>query len=184
MVTKALLVSILKFSMTVIFAAWLCLWFLKPTHVWKSSWHDAEDWATITFLGASGTFSALIFILFLKNLVLLILYLYFVAGFNVVVFCFPLLAVAAMVYVHIHMGARKGRVRYGFIELLSRLGKFNPLIVRSPVGVISIGELIFVAIFILLLAWTYYSNVSSDFKSMTSSKSMKLSRLVQESLNP
>ncbi|KAM0944172.1 putative ferric-chelate reductase (NADH) [Dioscorea sansibarensis] len=150
MAPKALLVSILKFSMAVILAAWVCLWFLKPTQVWKSSWHDAEDWATNTFLGASGL--------------------------NVVVFCFPLLAVAAMVYVHIHMDARKGRVRYGFIELLSRLGKFNPLIVRSPVGVIAIGELIFVALFILLLAWTYYSNVSSDFKSMTSSKSMKLSR--------
>lgn len=52
----------------------------------------------------------------------------------------------------------------------------NPLIVSSPVGVLSAAELLGVALFIVFLAWTYYSNVSSDFKKMTPYKSLKLNR--------
>ncbi|KAJ0989006.1 hypothetical protein J5N97_007362 [Dioscorea zingiberensis] len=144
---EPILVSILKLSMTTMLAAWACIWFLKPTQVWKRSWHHAEDWASHTFLGASGI--------------------------NVVVFCFPLLAVATMSYVHIHLGARRVRTRLGKF-LSTKLA--NPLIVRSPVGTISSGELISVALFILILVWTYYSNVSSDLKKMTPTKSLKLNR--------
>lgn len=34
------------------------------------------------------------------------------------------------------------------------------------------------ALFIMFLAWTYYSNVASDFKKLTPSKSIPLNRSV------
>lgn len=46
---------VLNLSMIILFAAWICIWILKPTNVWKRSWHVAEDRANATFLGDYGT---------------------------------------------------------------------------------------------------------------------------------
>ncbi|KAI0524549.1 hypothetical protein KFK09_003923 [Dendrobium nobile] len=51
MESKCQLRSLLKYSMAFILAAWAFVWILKPTQLWKRSWHAAEDWARPTFLG-------------------------------------------------------------------------------------------------------------------------------------
>lgn len=50
----------------------------------------------------------------------------------------------------------------------------DPVITRSPVGIISIAELMSAALFIIFLTWTYYSRISNDFKKMTPNKSLHL----------
>ena len=52
----------------------------------------------------------------------------------------------------------------------------NPVIAKSPIGIVSSSDLIVAALFIMFLAWTYYTNVSTDLKKMTPSKTLKLNR--------
>ncbi|ONK58795.1 uncharacterized protein A4U43_C09F16720 [Asparagus officinalis] len=147
MVSKSIQITFLKILIGLILGAWCCVWILKPTQLWKKSWHKAEDWADSTFTGESGI--------------------------NVLVFCFPLLAVAVLGYIYLHLYAKEGRIR----KKAYFIGKFsNPIIPRSPMGIISGCELMASALFIMFLAWTYYSNVASDFKKLTPSKSIPLNR--------
>lgn len=138
--------------MTVILAAWVCIWILRPTQLWKKSWHVAEDWANTTFLGDYGL--------------------------NVVVFCFPVLAVAAIGYLYLHLHANYNEGRFSRRQRISLVPNFSgPLIISSsPVGVLSGAELLLASVFIVFLAWTYYSNVSGDFKKMPPYKSLQLNR--------
>ncbi|CAD5179643.1 unnamed protein product [Musa acuminata subsp. malaccensis] len=145
--TTLLLLLVLKLFMAVLLAAWACIWIIRPTQSWKRSWHVAEDRANATFLGDYGL--------------------------TVVVYCLPVLAVATLGYISLHIAAKKDDLR----KRRPLMPAFtNPLIVSSPVGVLSAAELLGVALFIVFLAWTYYSNVSSDFKKMTPYKSLKLNR--------
>ena len=54
MASKSTHLTLLKLSIALILAAWSCVWILKPTQLWKRSWHKAEDWADSTFLGEPG----------------------------------------------------------------------------------------------------------------------------------
>lgn len=139
--------NVLKLSIAVILAAWAGIWILKPTRIWKNSWHVAEDWAEATFLRESGL--------------------------NVIVFCFPVLAVAVLVYIYAYLSARERRIRQR-TPILARFS--DPIVVNSPIGTISSGELLLATLFIIFLAWTYYSNLASDLKKMTPSKILKLNR--------
>lgn len=50
----------------------------------------------------------------------------------------------------------------------------DPAITRSPLGIISIAEIMSAALFIIFLTWTYYSRISNDFKKMIPNKSLHL----------
>ncbi|KAJ8649106.1 hypothetical protein MRB53_002129 [Persea americana] len=50
----------------------------------------------------------------------------------------------------------------------------DPVITRSPLGIISIAEIMSAAFFIIFLTWTYYSRISNDFKRMIPNKSLHL----------
>ncbi|URE12420.1 ferric reduction oxidase 8 [Musa troglodytarum] len=145
--TTLLLLLVLKLFMAVLLAAWACIWIIRPTQSWKRSWHVGEDRASATFVGDYGL--------------------------TVVVYCLPVLAVATLGYISLHIAAKKDalRMRRPLMPAFT-----NPLIVSSPVGVLSAAELLAAAFFIVFLAWTYYSNVSSDFKKMTPYQSLKLNR--------
>ncbi|MQL98196.1 hypothetical protein Taro_030904 [Colocasia esculenta] len=127
---------------------WACVWVLKPTPVWKRSWHAAEDWAARTVLRD--------------------------VGLHVLVFCFPVLTAAAMAYLSMHLLSKGGRIRRQR-RLVWMSNMANPIIVRSPIGILSGFELLAAALFLVLLAWTFYTNISSDFKKATSPKLMHLS---------
>lgn len=142
------LLTILRLSMAAIFAAWACVWILKPTRLWTRSWHDAEDAARTTLLGDTGL--------------------------NVVVFCLPVLAVATLGFIYLHLCTKGGgriRQRKPLIANLS-----NSIIVDSPIGILSGSELLVAALFVIFLAWTYYSNIADDFKKMTPVKNLQLNR--------
>lgn len=50
----------------------------------------------------------------------------------------------------------------------------NPLVVNSTLGILSSIEILVAFLFIVFLAWTYYSRISSDFKKLVPYKSLKL----------
>lgn len=138
----------LKVLIVAILAGWACVWVLKPTKVWKKSWHSAEDAARETFLGVSGI--------------------------NVVVFCYPVLSVAMLGYAYMHLLSAEKRIRWQNSLVIRKL--VNPVVVHSPVGILTGTELLAGAIFAALLLWTLYRNVSSDFRKLVPPKSLNLDR--------
>ncbi|KAJ6814235.1 ferric reduction oxidase 8, mitochondrial [Iris pallida] len=138
----------LKLSIAAILAVWVVIWILKPTKLWKKSWHVAEDWAESTGV--------------LRE-----------SGLNVIVFCFPILAMAVLLYILAYLRPREGRIRQS-TSLIARFS--DPIIINSPIGTLSSCELLAAALFLVFLAWTYYSNLASDLKRTTPSKILKLNR--------
>ncbi|KAJ3671746.1 hypothetical protein LUZ60_007825 [Juncus effusus] len=138
----------LKLTMGLLVAVWISFWILKPTKAWKKSWHSAEDLANSTFFRDYGL--------------------------NVVVFCFPILGFAILGFVHMHLIQKERRIR----KMTERMGvNFSrPIIVNSPIGILSFGEILFASLFVAFLVWTYYSDVSSDFKKLAPYASLKLNR--------
>lgn len=51
----AILLALLKIMIILILSGWACLWFLMPTGLWRKSLHAAEDSASETMFGYSGT---------------------------------------------------------------------------------------------------------------------------------
>ncbi|KAF3334279.1 ferric reduction oxidase 8 [Carex littledalei] len=142
----------LKLSMGILIAAWISFWILKPTKTWKKAWHSAEDLANTTFLRDSGL--------------------------NVVVFCFPVIGFAILAYIYMHFSEKEKRSNRNMTSLTThlRVAFSVPVIINSPIGVVSLGELFGSSLFVAFLVWTYYSNVSSDFKKLAPYASLKLSR--------
>lgn len=138
----------LKLSVAAILALWVVIWILKPTRLWKKSWHVAEDWAESTGV--------------LRE-----------SGLNVLVFCFPILAVAVLLYILAYLSPRERRIRQS-TSLIARFS--DPILINSPIGTLTSCELLAAALFLVFLAWTYYSNLASDLKKMAPSKIMKLNR--------
>ncbi|XP_058102508.1 ferric reduction oxidase 8, mitochondrial [Magnolia sinica] len=142
---NAMLVILMKTLMILIFTSWVCVWFITPTGIWKKSWRVAEDDAKSTFFGYSGL--------------------------NFAVYSFPILAVAILGFIYLHLNATDRTSWQG----RSAVSKFSmPILIRSPVGVLSGAELLAAALFIVFLAWTFYSRISNDFKKMIPNKSLKL----------
>ncbi|WOL14390.1 ferric reduction oxidase 8, mitochondrial [Canna indica] len=148
--TTTLFLLLLKLLMAVLLAVWACIWIIRPTQSWKRSWHIAEDRANTAFIGDYSL--------------------------TLLVYCLPVLAVAAMSYVCLHFTAKKESSSSRKRRSLMRSFKNPVAIMRNPIGIVSVAELLIAALFIVFLAWTYYSNVSSDFKKMTPNKSLKLNR--------
>ncbi|KAG0462601.1 hypothetical protein HPP92_021077 [Vanilla planifolia] len=146
MESKRSLVMVLRLSMVAMLAVWTCIWILKPTRLWKRSWHVAEGRAGSTFIGESGL--------------------------NVVVFCFPFLVAAVISFSYVSISSSDCRLREKKAHLAT--GFSLPVISTSPFGVLLLGELLAMLCFVIFLLWTYYSNVSSDFKRITPSKTLHL----------
>ncbi|KAJ4961779.1 hypothetical protein NE237_021689 [Protea cynaroides] len=139
------LVLVLKVLMILVFASWVCVWILKPTEIWTKSWRTAEERARTTFFGYNGL--------------------------DFVVYSFPIIAVAIIGFVHLHLKDEEPRFRRTRFSIISLS---NPVIVHSPLGVLSGGEILVGALFFLFLAWTFYAHISNDFQKMEPVKSLKL----------
>ncbi|XP_010248638.1 PREDICTED: ferric reduction oxidase 8, mitochondrial [Nelumbo nucifera] len=141
----SILLTVLKVLMILIFASWVCLWLLKPTELWTKSWHKAEDSARNTFFGYNGL--------------------------DFSVYSFPIIAVAIIGFIYMHLRAREPTRRQKRFPITTLS---NPVIVHSPLGIISTWELLIAALFVLFLLWTIYVHISKDFKKLTPPKSLKL----------
>ncbi|KAJ0106605.1 hypothetical protein Patl1_18122 [Pistacia atlantica] len=142
---KATLLAVLKVLMILICAGWISLWLLKPTQLWTKKWREAEDSARPTVFGYYGV--------------------------NFAVYTFPVVALAIIGSVFLHLVPREPRSRQArsSASFLS-----NPLLVNTIVGVISSIEILVVSLFIVFLAWTFYARISNDLKKLMPIKSLKL----------
>ncbi|KAJ1413208.1 Riboflavin synthase-like beta-barrel [Sesbania bispinosa] len=139
------LLAILKLLLIFICAAWVSLWLLKPTQVWTKNWKHAEESASNTIFG------------------------YY--GLNFAVYTFPIIAVAIIGLLFLDLKERYQRSRSA---RSSSIIFSNPLVVNSLLGILSSVEILVSFLFIIFLAWTYYSRISNDFKKLMPDKSLKL----------
>ncbi|KAB2083402.1 hypothetical protein ES319_A05G264600v1 [Gossypium barbadense] len=143
---KAAVVILLKVLMILISTAWLSLWLLKPTNLWTRKWKAAESSARNTVFG------------------------YY--GLDFTVYTFPVIAVAMIGLVYLNLqswGQRNSR------QIRSSTAAFsNPLVTSNLVGILSGVEILSVFLFILFLAWTFYTRISHDFTKLTPMESLKL----------
>ncbi|RDX77169.1 Ferric reduction oxidase 8, mitochondrial [Mucuna pruriens] len=145
--STTLLAAILKLVIIFLFAAWVSLWLLKPTQIWTRKWKHAEDIANDTIFG------------------------YY--GLSFAVYTFPIIAIAIIGLLLLDLKAGYQRSRSA--RSPSRTNFFsNPLVVNSTLGILSSIEILVAFLFIVFLAWTYYSRISVDFKKLMPDKSLKL----------
>ncbi|KAL5718143.1 ferric-chelate reductase (NADH) [Ranunculus cassubicifolius] len=137
--------TVFKVLMLLSFASWICLWILKPTELWTKAWKKAENSARDTVFGYQGL--------------------------DFVVYTLPLITVAVtgFMYLHLHSKEQRSREKRVPVTHLS-----NPIIVRSPLGIISGRELLAAILFIIFLGWTIYAHITKDFKKLTPAKLLKM----------
>ncbi|KAK7330537.1 hypothetical protein VNO77_24732 [Canavalia gladiata] len=139
------LLAILKLLIIVICVGWISLWLLKPTQIWTRKWKHAEDSANDTIFG------------------------YY--GLNFAVHTFPIIAIAiiGLLFLDLKAGYLRSRSARSPSNIFS-----NPLVVNSVMGILSGIEMLVAFLFLVFLAWTYYSRISNDFKKLMPYKSLKL----------
>ncbi|KFK26648.1 hypothetical protein AALP_AA8G275500 [Arabis alpina] len=143
---KVLTLFVLRILMILLLTGWVSLWIIKPTTLWIQSWRQAEDTIKHTFIG------------------------YY--GLNFAVFSFPpiALSIIGLIYLsllsHHHHPARGGRKR--------ALSVSRPAVINSVIGIVSCFEILALVLFMLFLAWTFYSRVSNDLKKLMPVKTMNL----------
>ncbi|KAK2663669.1 hypothetical protein Ddye_002243 [Dipteronia dyeriana] len=142
---RATLIAVLKVLMILILAGWISLWILKPTNLWTKTWKQAEDSARSTVFG------------------------YY--GLDFVVYTFPVIALAVIGFVYLHMLPREPRSRQA---RNSTTALFNPFVVDTCLGILSSIEILVVSLFLMFLVWTFYARISNDFKKLMPDKSLKL----------
>ncbi|XP_009798364.1 ferric reduction oxidase 8, mitochondrial isoform X1 [Nicotiana sylvestris] len=139
---------LLKLLLVLIFAGWVSLWLLKPTQLWTKTWKIAEAKASTSFLTQTGP-----------------------TGLNFAVYTFPVIAIAIVGFMYLELKQKEPTSRKGrsSLSVLS-----NPLVVSRYIGMLSGFEILAVSLFVIFLAWTFYSRISSDFKKMIPIKSFAL----------
>ncbi|KAJ1391883.1 Riboflavin synthase-like beta-barrel [Sesbania bispinosa] len=90
---------------------------------------------------------------------------------NFAVYTFPIIAVAIIGLLFLDL---KGRYQRSRSARSSSIIFSNPLVVNSLLGILSSVEILVAFLFIIFLAWTYYSRISNDFKRLMPDKSLKL----------
>ncbi|KAK3227940.1 hypothetical protein Dsin_007802 [Dipteronia sinensis] len=142
---RATLIAVLKVLMILILAGWISLWILKPTNLWTKTWKQAEESARSTVFG------------------------YY--GLDFAVYTFPVIALAVIGFVYLHMLPREPRSRQA---RNSTTTLFNPFVVNTFLGILSSFEILVVSLFLMFLVWTFYARISNDFKKLMPDKSLKL----------
>ncbi|XP_057817034.2 probable ferric reduction oxidase 1 [Cryptomeria japonica] len=136
---------VMKVLMLIIFSGWVSIWILKPTKLWKKSWLHLEKETSTPAFGRAGA--------------------------DIFLYSFPLVLLAAMgaVYLHFHKDGNMG-----ITQRKARVNIFSyPVLIRGPMGIISMAELLAVLMFLGLLAWTLYTYIRDDFSRVTAKMILK-----------
>lgn len=139
---RTTLLVLLGVSMALIFSAWVCLWFLKPTETWTKKWHEAEGNLNKSFFRYNGL--------------------------DFVVYTFPLIAVCMLGQVFLHLQSKEPHNKK------PRKTFSSGYLIKTPLGLISVFEIIPISVFILLLGWTFYARISRDFMKLIPQRPLKL----------
>ncbi|KAI4351667.1 hypothetical protein L6164_006006 [Bauhinia variegata] len=134
--------TILKIIFLVVFLGWLLIWILLPTKAYTKTWSPKlENKLNSTYFREQGT--------------------------NLLLFTFPMMFTGAMGCIYLHLHQKKteklhAHPRSGAVR--RRLGMLRrPVLVMSPIGIVTGMELTFAAMFAALLIWSLANYLRTSF---------------------
>uniref|UniRef100_A0A1J3D3L0 ferric-chelate reductase (NADH) n=1 Tax=Noccaea caerulescens TaxID=107243 RepID=A0A1J3D3L0_NOCCA len=140
---KDMMKGVTKFLMMVIFLGTIILWIMMPTVTFRNKWlpYMRIKFGASTYFGATGT--------------------------TLFMYMFPMMAVACLGCVYLHFNKRKSlhqidRERKGVWSALRR-----PMLVKGPLGIVSVTEIMFLAMFVALLLWIFITYLRNNFATIT-----------------
>ncbi|KAL4278259.1 hypothetical protein GQ457_03G031010 [Hibiscus cannabinus] len=89
-------------------------------------------------------------------------------GLDFAVYTFPVIALAMVGLVYLNLQS------WGQTSRSSTAALSNPIVTSNLIGILSSVEILSVVLFILFLAWTFYSRISHDFTKLAPVESLKL----------
>ncbi|KAK4837714.1 hypothetical protein QYF36_007861 [Acer negundo] len=122
--------TILKITSLVVFLGWLLIWVMLPTKLYKQTWTPKLNTKlNSTYFREQGT--------------------------NLLLFSFPVMLIAVLGSVYLHLQKRSQNRPSSGRSTSSRLGfSRRPVMVMAPLGIVTALELTFGAMFIALLIWS------------------------------
>lgn len=135
----------IKVLAMVILLGSLVVWVVMPTTTYKQTWQSTiREKTNSKYFGRQGS--------------------------NLLLFTFPILSVAALASVYLHLGKQQTSTATKRKNSMSRLK--SPALTKGPLGILSYTELFFFVMFIAHLVWSFSSYLKSGVLKIT-----------QESLN-
>ncbi|KAM5557416.1 ferric reduction oxidase 4-like [Rosa sericea] len=129
---------IIKLILLLVFVGWLIVWIMVPTKTYKNNWKpNLEANLTSTYFGVQGT--------------------------NLLLFAFPMMFVAALSCVYLHLVQKKSQNSTKIRSSVAAGFWRRPVIVTAPLGVVTAMELGFGVMFISLLVWSLANYLITSF---------------------
>ncbi|CAN6882934.1 unnamed protein product [Brassica oleracea] len=133
-----------KFFMMVVFLGTIMLWIMMPTLTYKNKWQPYMrlKFGASTYFGATGT--------------------------TLFMYMFPMILVACLGCVYLHFKKRKSphhidrEIKGGVWSALRK-----PMLVKGPLGIVSVTEIMFLAMFGALLLWSFITYLRNKFATIT-----------------
>ncbi|KFK42543.1 hypothetical protein AALP_AA1G008100 [Arabis alpina] len=141
---QGMIKGVTKFLMMVIFLGTIMLWIMMPTLTYRNKWLPLMriKFGASTYFGATGT--------------------------TLFMFMFPMIALACLGCVYLHFKKRKSmhhndrETKGGVLSALRR-----PMLVKGPLGIVSVTEIMFLAMFVALLLWSFITYLRNNFATIT-----------------
>ncbi|KAL5062315.1 hypothetical protein RYX36_024052 [Vicia faba] len=134
--------SIIRLLVFLVFLGLLCIFIMMPTATFRKKWNPKIRAKTnSTYFG--------------------------VQGFRILIYTFPVMLVATLGCVYIHI-AKKSNESGNGKKHESTIWK-RPMLVKGPLGIVSMTEIAFLLMFIALLVWTFATYLHNDFVAIASS---------------
>ncbi|XP_010556561.1 PREDICTED: ferric reduction oxidase 2 [Tarenaya hassleriana] len=135
--------GVIKLLIAVIFLGIIMIWIMVPTQTYRKIWLPTlrAKLGNSTYFGAAGT--------------------------TLLLFTFPMILMACMGGVYLHLKKRKNvdqfnREMKGEMEVLRR-----PMLVKGPLGIVSVTEFGFLLMFVALLLWSFCTYLYNGFLTIT-----------------
>ncbi|KAI8564867.1 hypothetical protein RHMOL_Rhmol03G0216100 [Rhododendron molle] len=162
----------IRLLIMVIFLGYIMIWVMMPTNTFWQHWlPDIQDKVNSTYFGQQGT--------------------------NFLIYTFPILFVAVLGCIYLHLGEKEVGRSNGRIVLLthywrsfpflnstaknSRLAQWRrPAFVKGPLGIVSWTGLFFLSTFIALLLWSFSAYIHSMFANITRQSATQMGEKVWE----
>ncbi|KAI9110083.1 hypothetical protein K1719_019124 [Acacia pycnantha] len=138
--------SAIRLLAFILFLGSIFIWIIKPTHTFFFKWRPKlVSHTPSTYFGPQGAY--------------------------LLIFCFPLLFIAILGCVYVHI-AKKAKVESNGAKYKNTIWK-RPVLVKGPLGIVSTIELTLFVMFVALLVWSLYSYLESGFSPISEQSATK-----------
>lgn len=140
-----LIQSTIRLLMVLLFLGLIFIFIMMPTYTFKHTWNPQFQAKTnSTYFGAQGT--------------------------RILIYTFPVLLIATLgcVFLHIAKKSNESNMEIGNGKKHGTTIWNRPMLVKGPLGIVSITEIAFLLMFIALLIWSFSIYLHNDFASIIS----------------